>query len=598
MIKLLIGLILLAIPFLLVGLFRNKKKGFVYVLFFWLLFHACLAVLSQVFGIFYYGVLLAGNLLATAVALVFYFKRKNFKKTVFNFLKLDWLLLVVIVVSFLSLIQVHYNYTGKLSMVQDGAYVYHDVKNVKYVYPYFADEWYAVSLINGAISNHSLPFTNIFDNSFFVNLEMFFHSLLAEFMLFLGLNPLMDYVFVSLFANILIVALVYLFLRINNMSGANSAICSLAMLYLTCCSNLPGLWYLIPVNLGIIFCLIGFCFTSFGDTKMMLLSLLAVFLFYPPLFIFYGLALIVFFSGKLKKAIEARPALISYLIVAPALAVVVLYVLSLIPSVGISLGYLFSKLYYPSFTGNLTPQFNFYYIIPWAIILLAVFGLRQVYTNKKWIFAQLLLGSALWFFYSFYNYRFVIEYERVVFFTSMLVVLISGFGLEAVEKYIGQKFKNIGPLVLKYAKPAVIGLFLVFLPFYTQGDNWESFALKDSSGEIGAAPRAPANNYLTPDDLRIFSSIKARKFLSVAWKGTVIGVSTGNYPVVTKEGTITMGSSSMPDKFLNTGCESKKNIAKEFGLDYIYLASDFSCPGFEKVDKSPEGFILYKFTGN
>ncbi len=189
------------------------------------------------------------------------------------------------------------------------------------------------------------------------------------------------------------------------------------------------------------------------------------------------------------------------------------------------------------------------------------------------------------------------EYERVVFFTSIIIVLISGFGLEELERFISLRFKNIRFPIFKYLEASALILFLAMIPFYTRANNWQKLIWLNSENGIKSYPKAPANNYLTDDDLRIFKNIKNKKFLSVPWKGTVIGITTDNYPLVTKEGTISINPKEGVEAFLNSSCEEKKKLAKKYNLDYIYLYG-FDCPGFKMIDKSGEGFVLYERIDN
>jgi len=614
MLKFIVGIILLAVPFLLVNLFKDpfdglragKKRGFVYILFFSIIFQTFLAISTQFFGVFYYRVILGANLLAVLILLVcFSLGNKLFsgyqapcvlrpaKSSLPRVKDIDWIFFIVAIISVLTLYQVHYNYTGKFNMANDVLFQYREAKNMKYVYPYFSDEWYAVALVKESINNHSLPLTNPFDNSFFVNPEIVFHSFIAEIILFLGLDPLTQYTALSIFINTLIVLLAYLFLRINNVSKLVSAISSLSILYITSASNLPGIWNLIPVTLGVVLSLIGFCFLALSEAKPHLggLASLAgvfVFLFYPPLFVFYGAAL-------LAHSKKSRIFIILFFIVAT------LSVASLFFASGDALNYIFSNLFYRSFTGDFMPQFNFYDIMPWPIILLAVFGLYYVFKNiatlrnKKWLFFQLILGVIFWIFYVFSNYRIIIGYERAVFFTSIIVALISGFGIEEIKKYLSLRFEKIRP-GFKYVEAGVVILFLFLILFYTERENWRKLILSNSSIQAYSIPMAPANNYLTDEDLRIFKNIKQKKFFSIPWKGTVIGVATNNYPVATKGGTITMDPKNpiIYQQFLDYNCEKKNQFAKDKNLDYVY-SMPFLCSNFEKVDESSEGFVLYRF---
>ena len=532
-------------------------------------------------------------MLAAVILIILYFKIKISKKSLFKIPQINWAILIVIVIAFLSLYQVHYNYTGKVNLITNQANSYHEVKNMKYVYPYFSDEWYAVSLIEGSIDSHSLPLKNTFENSFFPNLEMFFHSFLAEIILILGLNPVIHYNLVSLFINILIIVLAYVFLRINKVSKLASVISSLAILYITYSANLPGLWHLIPLNLGIMAALVGFCFISLNDLKMAFLSFLLVFLFYTPLALFFGLGLLVFLFERSQKMRARMLEIISYSVIGLLLVVPVVYILLMLSPLANSTNYILSKLFYDSFTGFFVPQYNFYDIIPIPIILLAISGLLFVYKNKKWIFSQFILGVLLWIFYSFSIHRIVINYERAVIFMAIIITLIAGFGLDGLARYVSLKFKKIKFPIFKYLEIGAVVLFFALIPFYTQREKWRKLILINSVNGMIAYPAAPANNYLVEDDLKIFKNLEDKKFLSLPWKGTVIGVAAGAKPVLTKEGTISIGFGTILYDFLNADCSGKEAIAEKFDLDYIYIYQ-FNCPNFEKAAESSEKLILYK----
>ena len=290
---------------------------------------------------------------------------------------------------------------------------------------------------------------------------------------------------------------------------------------------------------------------------------------------------------------------------------------------------IFNYIFYRSFTGNFIPQFYFYNIIPWPAIFFSAIGIYFVFKNKKWLLYQLVLGIIFWIFYSFSSLRIIIGYERVVFFTSIIVVLISAFGLEEIKKVIFLSLRGRSEAtdvaIQSYRLPRrpykifdllaprndsseivsfwlamtlqiiVILLFVLAIPFYTQNQNWEKLILKNPIIKANSIPMPPANNYLTQEDLELFKNIKQKRFLSAPWKGTVIGTATNNYPVITKGGTITM-SSDNPDlynQFLNFECEKKGRIAKEKNIDYIYSRA-FSCQNFQEINKSSEGFVLYK----
>ena len=108
MIKILFGLLILLIPFLLVSKFKYKKLGFFYILSFVIGFQLLVGVITQFFGIFNYFVVLVINLLVCFVVLL----KTDFKKLKDQISnpKVSWILIFILTVLIIQLFSVHYNY--------------------------------------------------------------------------------------------------------------------------------------------------------------------------------------------------------------------------------------------------------------------------------------------------------------------------------------------------------------------------------------------------------------------------------------------------------------------------------------------------------
>jgi len=363
---------------------------------------------------------------------------------------------------------------------------------------------------------------------------------------------------------------------------------------------MPGLWYLVPLTFGIIFFLITLCFTEFEknlpagrQVKIVLFSAIMSSLFYPPLIPFYAVLLFAFpLLRKKKEKTLSYKTVITFLL---SLVSVALIFLMLAPNVfGKAFEYIFSRIAFKAFVLPYMTVANFYDIIPLFSIIAAILGLYFVYKNKKWpLLGALVLGIIYWVFYAFSEYRFFAEYERIVILTSIIVVIISGFGLSQIENFMKSNFGKPGLNLIIIAEVFALIAFLFMAGAYTQREGWKKVVLIHKENGSVKPPRAPANSYLTNDDLKIFKNIKDKNFLSLAWKGTTIGISTKNYPVLAKQGTISVGSQSALGKFTNGNCKKKASLAKKLNLDYIYLYK-IDCPNFKKVAKSQEGLVLYK----
>jgi len=595
MLKTIVGILILLFPFLLINKFKDKKLGFAYILSFAIAFHLFVAIFTQAFRIFTYPVILGINLIILIIIIL----KNNFIKIIqkIRTVRLDWILILIIIIAFVHLFSVHYNYSGRVTVFNGEIRVNKEVKNMKYPYPYFSDEWHAIAVAKYSIASRSLPFSNpLLFNGKFVNLEFPFHSFVSELVLLLDLDPLTDYTKLTIFTGLLVCVLIYVFLRINKVNKFAAGISSLSALYITNGANLPGLWNLIPIILGIISMLLVFIFISLNNKLMVFLTITLTLFFYPPLLIFCAVVLLsklIFSKVSIKEKIKE---LSYYLILAAFVAVILATSYFFVnKSIKSFIHYiLFSKIFYTSITQNLIPQFLILEIIPISILVLSFIGVVSVIKKKIWLVNLLFLGLLYWGLYSFAIFRFIIEYSRVVVFTSVLIIIFAGFGLNFVIRLL----KSINFFkkrhILDYILIGIMLLFIIFSFNYTKRENWMELKLVDSETKKTYLPAAPANNYLHPDDLKLFENIKEKRFLSIPWKGTVIGVATDNYPLETKQGTISNRVVKFSN-FMKANCKRKIKLAKKRKIDYVY-ATEINCLGMELVGTSSEGLYLYKFS--
>ena len=594
MIQTVLGLVLLASPFLLINKFEEKKLGFCHILSFVIVLQLFIAVITQAFQIFTYPIILAINTIIFFAVIAKTDFRKILQGLRPNLRKVDWVLILVLIIGFIHLFSVHYNYSGEITTATTP---YQEVENMQYPYPYFSDEWYAVASIQDSINSHSLPLRNplMSYDSPFLNLELPFHSFLSEVFLLLRINPLIYYTILTIFINLLILVLIYLFLMQSSVGRFPAAIASLSALYITNGANLPGIWDLLPLNLGIISMLLGFIFITANAKKMMLFMALITLLFYPPLFVFYTLGVFSFVGAS--KILSYREKILTILyyflfVILSGIMVSVFYFLAKGQLSNFFHYIFFSKIFYPALTKNAIPQYLIWNIIPIPILILSALGIFSVIKKKIWLVSILFLGIIYWILYSFVTFRFIIEYERVVVFTAILIIILAGFGLSCLIKALKRTNFFQKNNIMNYIQVGALILFLVFSFNYTKRDNWKELKLVFKTGKI-ILPAAPANNYLHPDDLRLFKTIKNQRFLSLPWKGTVIGVATDNYPMCTKPGTISINQELFFD-FINSDCNRKYEIANSYHINYIY-SPRFNCPNFKFIDKSSEELYLYKF---
>ena len=591
MIKLIIGLIILLTPFLLIEKFKNKVEGFFTIITLSITFHLILALITQALGIFNYTLILIINLAIISIIL-FKIDYSNLKNTIKR-TKFDPVLIPVI--TFLSIIfySVHYNFTGIISKLGISRM---PIENLSYTYPYFSDEWVAIKLINYIIGSGNLPISNPYwHNIPFSNFVFAFQSFLSEIFLLLDLNPLTNYVKISIIVSILICLTVFAILKINKIGSLPAAIACMSIAYIVNGSNLPGLWTLIPVILGLLTFLISLIFIKLKNNKMLLVSSFLTLLFYPPFVIFLLASIIatILFNKKKKYNLKKISLILGITILAAAIVLMITaYNLSF--DVGMITTKILEKLIFLALPAAII-NFPLWIIIPPIILIVSLFGLNK-FKENAWLISPVAVGLMLWTIYSLTIIRTIISYERTLFITSILIVILSGFGIANIEKILNKNRKINRYKLTKWTMAIIIGIMLIFSFSYTERTNWQKLEIRLNEEKIIIIPASPANQYLTEEDLRIFSNISHKNFTAPPWKGLVIGTATNNYPLNTKDSTIYLNILNN-DYFMSLNCDKKTIEALRYNINYVY-SSEINCPNFEYVDKSnSENLYLYKFNG-
>jgi len=599
MINILLGLILITYSFLLGFLTsQDKKEGFIKSIIILIFVETLLSIVFAFLHIFTYFAFIITHILINIAVLSFFIYKKKLHLRNFLFFgylkKIDYYLIILIIIVLFQFWSVHYNYEGKISTeVKD----FIDAENYHYKYPYYSDEWYSVAFSKFMIQNNELPVKNpiVKNNPPFLNFQLPFHSFNAALMQLFNLDPVRGYVPLTIVMNTLLIIISYLYLRIKKLSKITSFLIAILVTHITNGANLPGLWYYLPFNLGIILFISLLFFISANNLSFILLSAFLSLIFYPPLAVLVVPILFIYLFQS-KKFFSKK---ILYLLLLFGFAFMFLFLIAYIKINNIENLFFYlihNKLYYPGFQGDFITKLNPINIISLIALFLFVFSIKDLLKKDKYILISIFIGSFLWILYFFMTSRIIIEHERIVLLTAILVTLASVYGLQNILMWIKNRNKIIFNLLL-------LGLIVYILSYslnYTSLNKWDKLQAynKFDHSQI-FNPKAPANGYLQEDEVSFFSDIKDKTILSTPWKSTTISVATGNYAFVSKEGTISVGSFEKLNNFLSSDCNGMKDIIyskknKKLRVGYIYLPLILNCEFLDNVYTSKEGFVLYE----
>ena len=574
MIQTVLEIILFLTPFILVFNFQDKVKGFLYVFTSVLSLHILTALLTQTFHIFSFHLVFGVHLLAGIACIVIFVRKKKY----FSNIKFSWLVLMIFMVVGFELSSVHYFFNGIVNETKGMGAVSGDF----YVYPHYSDEWVGVSLVDYSISQKSLPLANpLWYNQPFSDGMVVFHSFISEVFLFLGLNPLINWSLFAILNGLLISFLIYLLLKVNNISNFSSAIAAMSVPLIVNGQNLPGVWFLIPAIFALSVYLVSLICLSKKEFKVGLLVSILCFLLYPPFIVFVFPTLLIYILYNKVSLFNL------FFLVLPGISIIYLL------STNLGFSGAFHLIHLWLIRSNLNQggiiSMPFWIILPTLLIPFMVFGLCSIIKKRLYVLlVPIVCGISFWIFFSFIKEAVIIDQTRSVTIASIILITLVGFGVEFLFSFI----KNDNRLNL--IKAGLISAFIITAIFYPGKENWTKLVLEiKANGEIAKYyPLPPITRYLYPDDLKFFSNFSGKRFISYPLKGLAIGVATHNYPLDSKPSTIT-NQFLRYTNFMRGTCEEKTKNAKDFQIDYVY-GDRFECKYFQELGSSKEGFHLYK----
>ena len=573
-----------------VFLYPTLREGFVKTALAIATFHVTLSIVSQALHVFSYPYIISVNIIFSAILIsVVSFKKKP--RISIKTFKSNWIFIVALLILSFQLYSVHQSYTGIVQTMHGQE----SVLKSAYPYPFFSDEWVTVSLINYSIENNALPLVNTFDHNVpFSNILFAFPSVLAELFLVTGLSPLVHYWIFAVIFGLVICSSLYILLKVYGVNKYIALAGVLLVPYILNSGNLPSLWCLLPFTLATMLFIWQLISQKLEYNKYSIFFSILILIIYPPMIVFSITALFVGLF-KYQKTYKKSPLLylIPLGICLVTFTIIFYFVLARFDT---TIADVFSRYI---IRPNLDPSiisYALWNILPIISLITFPIGIYVAIRNKYYdILIVLGMGILYWFVYVFLNKVIIIEYPRIVFITSLFLIAASTIGLNWLIEILRDKNKYFQYIPVSVGVLAIV-LSVMLLPSYTSGTSWKklTLTLTDKVGNSKTfQPASPVNRYLTDEDLFLFKNIYSERFIAPPWKGLVIGVATGNFPLETKSSTIT--SKIFPyAKFMSLNCNEKKQIAQRYKIGYVY-SDMFSCPGFYEIGSSTERLYLYQY---
>ena len=421
-----LGIIIFIITFIFTKLFKDRTVGFLTIFTASSLVHLIVALITQSLKIFNYSTIITIYILIDFIVLSFYlFKFKNKKVAAEGVSRKDRfnkvLILVAFIVVFTNLWSVHFNFSGVVNTYTGE----HKVEPSAYIYPYFSDEWAAISFVNYTIGSQSLPSVNPLSGvGDWKNPLVPYFSFLSDIFIFFGLDPLNDFALVTLLVGLVICFVFFILLSSLGVDKRVSAITILTIPYITNGGNLPGIWFLIPMIFSLIFYIISLIAFKKEDQKLLFLPSLMCLCLYPPFiaFVFPTLLALLF----RKKDWNWKKIILIFVSVLVAFIIAGLIVFN-----SLSPQYILETLRGYLFRSNLVGGvlfFPIWIVLPIFVLPLALLGLYPAFKKKLYfLLLPLFVGLTYWFCYIDTEKVLIIDFPRVVVITSFLILILGLF---------------------------------------------------------------------------------------------------------------------------------------------------------------------------
>lgn len=606
MLQIIVGAIIILFPFILLIRFKNKVEGFAVLSSSLICTHIFVALVTQSSNTFLYSMVLGIHVVIACISLILFIRyrtvdsssstQNELPKKITHIVYENLFPALIILLGLFLLYTIRFNYTG----VVDTPFGIRQVAHSSYTYPLYSDEWVGSALSNYSIHQNKLPLVNpLFKNEPFINFLVASHAVFAELLLVLSLNPFTQYIYLAILNSIALCIVTYFILLTYGVRKNIAIIMGLCILLITNSGNLPGAWFLLPYTASLTVFLLAIVGHQIKNRLVLVLSIIASLLLYPPMIVFiipflYG----VYIDGGYKKISNLK----QYLMYVLGMCIFVATTLLLF----MSRSFEFTNLYIQAkdfiFRSRLDEgkvMFDIWNVIPMFIVPFIPIGLYQALKQKKaFLLAPVIAGTMFWIYYRLYSTVFLIEPSRVILITSILFLIFSGIGLEALYKYCLRNdiYSFQKDKILNFGIKSLISVFLVlFIVNFPKLSLWNKNPLTITTGskEYTYIPAPPVTRYLTESDVSLFKSYSGKVFISPPWKGLVIGAVTGNFPLESKASTLT-NTKLLYSVFMEENCEGKEKLIKKHKISLVY-STEIRCPNLvDTVGVSDEGLILSK----